>query len=127
MMSDTISFEIPYLWTQDMNTQFPPQKSCVIDYLLILPHFSKNKQTIHNTATMSLEDIKADIKALVEEKGCGPILIRLSWHDAGVYSTGKLTGGECIFSCCVTVHVFAYWFESFHVSQRYIIIILSMM
>lgn len=30
---------------------------------------------------MSLEEIKADIKALVESKGCGPILIRLSWHD----------------------------------------------
>ena len=43
---------------------------------------------------MSLEDIKADIKAVVAEKNCGPIFIRLSWHDAGVYSTGKLTGGE---------------------------------
>jgi len=42
---------------------------------------------------MSLEDIKSDIKALVAEKKCGPILIRLSWHDAGVYSTGALTGG----------------------------------
>merc|ERR1719329_1408596 len=42
---------------------------------------------------MSLDDIKSDIKAIVEEKGCGPLLIRLSWHDAGVYSTGKLTGG----------------------------------
>ncbi|KAL7437321.1 hypothetical protein ACHAXM_005712 [Skeletonema potamos] len=42
---------------------------------------------------MSLEEIKADIKALVTEKSCGPILIRLSWHDAGVYSAGKLSGG----------------------------------
>jgi len=42
---------------------------------------------------MSLDDIKADIKAIVAEKNCGPIFIRLSWHDAGVYSTGKLTGG----------------------------------
>jgi catalase (peroxidase I) len=42
---------------------------------------------------MSLADIKNDIAALVKEKGCGPILIRLSWHDAGVYSTGKLSGG----------------------------------
>jgi len=31
--------------------------------------------------------------SLVKEKNCGPILIRLNWHDAGVYSTGKLTGG----------------------------------
>ena len=37
---------------------------------------------------MSLEEIKADIAALVKEKGCGPILIRLSWHDAGVYKEG---------------------------------------
>ena len=43
---------------------------------------------------MSLDDIKADIRAVIDEKKCGPIFIRLSWHDAGVYSTGKLTGGE---------------------------------
>ena len=61
---------------------------------------------------MSIDDIKADIKAIVAEKNCGPIFIRLSWHDAGVYSTGKLTGGkelmikkkvlmqECIFLMC---------------------------
>jgi len=42
---------------------------------------------------MSLADIQADLKELVTTKNCGPILIRLSWHDAGVYSTGKLTGG----------------------------------
>ncbi|KAL7526300.1 hypothetical protein ACHAWF_001717 [Thalassiosira exigua] len=42
---------------------------------------------------MSLDDIKSEIKAIVAEKDCGPIFIRLSWHDAGVYSTGALTGG----------------------------------
>mmetsp|Transcript_8151 Transcript_8151/g.18335 ORF Transcript_8151/g.18335 Transcript_8151/m.18335 type:complete len:268 (-) Transcript_8151:187-990(-) len=42
---------------------------------------------------MSLADITTDLKALIAEKNCGPILIRLSWHDAGVYSQGKLTGG----------------------------------
>ncbi|KAJ8611850.1 hypothetical protein CTAYLR_005791 [Chrysophaeum taylorii] len=41
----------------------------------------------------SYENLVADLKKLVETKNCGPILIRLSWHDAGVYSTGKLTGG----------------------------------
>ena len=41
----------------------------------------------------TLRSIKADVAALVREKRCGPILIRLSWHDAGKFSTGKLTGG----------------------------------
>ncbi len=44
----------------------------------------------------SLADIQADLKSLIATKNCGPILIRLSWHDAGVYSTGKLTGGELL-------------------------------
>ena len=39
---------------------------------------------------MSLEEIKADLTALIKEKNCGPIMIRLSWHDAGVYSTEAL-------------------------------------
>ena len=60
--------------------------------------------------------ITADLVALVKEKQCGPILIRLSWHDAGpsrrpfdlrhvappprrlshagVFSTGALKGGS---------------------------------
>ena len=37
---------------------------------------------------MSLADIKADIAAVIKEKSCGPIFIRLSWHDAGVYKEG---------------------------------------
>ena len=41
----------------------------------------------------TLGAIKADLAELITSKSCGPIMIRLSWHDAGVYSTGKLTGG----------------------------------
>lgn len=40
-----------------------------------------------------VDAIKADVAALCKDKSCGPILIRLSWHDAGVYSTGELAGG----------------------------------
>ena len=40
-----------------------------------------------------LASITADLKELVNTKNCGPILIRLSWHDVGKFSTGKLTGG----------------------------------
>jgi len=35
----------------------------------------------------------ADLEELVRTKNCGPILIRLSWHDAGVFSDGELKGG----------------------------------
>lgn len=33
--------------------------------------------------------LQSELAALVKEKGCGPILIRLSWHDAGVFAEGK--------------------------------------
>mmetsp|Transcript_10568 Transcript_10568/g.27399 ORF Transcript_10568/g.27399 Transcript_10568/m.27399 type:complete len:315 (+) Transcript_10568:1-945(+) len=33
-------------------------------------------------------ELVRELAALVREKGCGPILIRLSWHDAGVFSRG---------------------------------------
>lgn len=46
-----------------------------------------------NTTMSTVADITADLKALYNEKNCGPIMIRLSWHDAGVYSTGAKTGG----------------------------------
>jgi len=37
-----------------------------------------------------------DLENLVKAKGCGPILIRLSWHDAGVYKEGQ---GGCPNAC----------------------------
>lgn len=49
--------------------------------------------TTTNATMSTVDEITADLKALYAEKECGPIMIRLSWHDAGVYSTGKLTGG----------------------------------
>jgi len=39
------------------------------------------------------DHLVTDLENLIVAKGCGPILIRLSWHDAGVFSEGKLTGG----------------------------------
>mmetsp|Transcript_4501 Transcript_4501/g.13569 ORF Transcript_4501/g.13569 Transcript_4501/m.13569 type:complete len:307 (-) Transcript_4501:13-933(-) len=39
------------------------------------------------------EAIVADLRELVAAKNCGAILIRLSWHDAGVFSSGALKGG----------------------------------
>ena len=41
----------------------------------------------------SYDALVKDLETLVKEKECGPILVRLSWHDAGVFSDGKLKGG----------------------------------
>lgn len=37
--------------------------------------------------------IRQDVLNLVREKGCGPILVRLAWHDAGTYCKNSKTGG----------------------------------
>lgn len=38
-------------------------------------------------------EIREKVSALVKEKNCGPILIRLSWHDAGTFCSKSRTGG----------------------------------
>jgi len=38
---------------------------------------------------MTYDHLVGDLENLVNTKGCGPILIRLSWHDAGVFMQGK--------------------------------------
>jgi hypothetical protein len=63
----------------------------------------------------TLADIQADLKSLITTKNCGPILIRLSWHDAGVYSTGKLTGGEYYYFSLLLINIY----ESLFISSRY--------
>ncbi|KAJ8612829.1 hypothetical protein CTAYLR_002060 [Chrysophaeum taylorii] len=49
------------------------------------------KRTVAPRVSMTLtyDTLVSDLTSLVQDKNCGPILIRLSWHDAGVYSEGK--------------------------------------
>jgi len=63
---------------------------------LYQPHPSFRTTTSRFTSPFLLavsDEIVSDIEELVSSKGCGPILIRLNWHDAGVYSTGEYAGG----------------------------------
>jgi L-ascorbate peroxidase len=40
------------------------------------------------------EEFCSEIASLEQSKGCGPILILLSWHDAGTYDKNSKTGGD---------------------------------
>eukprot|EP00484_Ammonia_sp_Unknown_P022570 CAMPEP_0197022052 /NCGR_PEP_ID=MMETSP1384-20130603/2960_1 /TAXON_ID=29189 /ORGANISM="Ammonia sp." /LENGTH=311 /DNA_ID=CAMNT_0042450017 /DNA_START=38 /DNA_END=973 /DNA_ORIENTATION=- len=37
--------------------------------------------------------LTAEIGALIEQKNCAPILVRLAWHDSGTYCHSSKTGG----------------------------------
>ncbi|KAL3931071.1 MAG: hypothetical protein SGBAC_011476 [Bacillariaceae sp.] len=46
-----------------------------------------------STADTDLPAVRSALAKLVQEKNCGPILIRLAWHDAGTYSKEDDSGG----------------------------------
>mmetsp|Transcript_5026 Transcript_5026/g.14801 ORF Transcript_5026/g.14801 Transcript_5026/m.14801 type:complete len:414 (+) Transcript_5026:72-1313(+) len=51
----------------------------------------KNEQVLNLVLAkaLSYDHLLADLQSLVEKMNCGPILVRLSWHDAGVFMQGK--------------------------------------
>lgn len=41
----------------------------------------------------SIDKARRDLRALIAEKNCAPIMLRLAWHDAGTYDATTKTGG----------------------------------
>lgn len=40
-----------------------------------------------------IEKARRDLRALISNKNCAPIMLRLAWHDAGTYDVNTKTGG----------------------------------
>nr|AEH76922.1 peroxisomal ascorbate peroxidase [Aeluropus littoralis] len=40
-----------------------------------------------------VDKTRRDLRALISNKGCAPIMLRLAWHDAGTYDVNTKTGG----------------------------------
>jgi catalase (peroxidase I) len=39
-----------------------------------------------------LKEAKNELEKLIKANSCGPILIRLAWHDSGTYENVRLQG-----------------------------------
>ncbi|CAK8576721.1 unnamed protein product [Lathyrus sativus] len=40
-----------------------------------------------------IEKARRDLRALIANRNCAPIMLRLAWHDAGTYDASSKTGG----------------------------------
>jgi catalase (peroxidase I) len=53
----------------------------------------KLSTSLYAGTTVDIAPVREALAELVKEKNCGPILVRLAWHDAGTYSVLDRTGG----------------------------------
>eukprot|EP00252_Welwitschia_mirabilis_P015088 TRINITY_DN33223_c0_g1_i1.p1 TRINITY_DN33223_c0_g1~~TRINITY_DN33223_c0_g1_i1.p1 ORF type:complete len:291 (+),score=64.93 TRINITY_DN33223_c0_g1_i1:267-1139(+) len=49
--------------------------------------------TVDAAYLKSIEGARRELRALIAEKNCAPIMLRLAWHDAGTYDAKTKTGG----------------------------------
>lgn len=88
-------------WNQDNPAMAIEKGDAIVEVNGIKGDASKMLESCKNAEELELVMVRAlsfeflvkDLEKLIEIKNCGPLLIRLSWHDAGKFSTGALAGG----------------------------------
>lgn len=57
----------------------------VIEFCCLIQSKSQLVQAIMPVSVESLKGAKEELKKIISSNSCGPILIRIGWHDAGTY------------------------------------------
>nr|BAN58213.1 ascorbate peroxidase [Solanum melongena] len=53
----------------------------------------KSYPTVSEDYLKAVDKCKRKLRALIAEKNCAPIMLRLAWHSAGTYDVSSKTGG----------------------------------
>ncbi|KAL0383942.1 UNVERIFIED_CONTAM: L-ascorbate peroxidase 3 [Sesamum radiatum] len=51
------------------------------------------KAIVDSEYLKEIEKARRELRALISNKNCAPIMLRLAWHDAGTYDVNTKTGG----------------------------------
>ncbi|KAL3917975.1 MAG: hypothetical protein SGPRY_006189 [Prymnesium sp.] len=97
----------PYVAVEEQKNSRPPHTVLLISLAAVaatlaltgsfahpIPWSQPTVSASYDIGSVNWPSLRADLKAFVEKCECGPILVRLSWHDSGTFNSSDGTGGS---------------------------------